>query len=225
MYFFLNLGFIDINFILHAVKLIVPASGNVFFLHYTVYCILSQLFVGGTVFEIAIKCSSHASFEVLQVVVKEVEPITFEGLLVELKDCILETACTKSNHWSATAEEFVLDDASWFKHGGHDCEITADVDEGSVGEELVWVAPEAMRVLVCEVFHFLRTVFSILFSGIRHSSDQDLNVVAIFKEKTLSCVKNEVDSFLSGHSTDEGQKRDIVFELSTLEVLLLEESF
>jgi hypothetical protein len=58
---------VNINLILHAVKLIVPSSSHIFFLDHRLGCILSQFLVGWTVL-VNIQSSPHTALEVLEVV-------------------------------------------------------------------------------------------------------------------------------------------------------------
>lgn len=78
----------------------------------------------------------------------EVKSISFSSLRVELKNSVLKSSCPESNHWSVSAEKFMLDYSSWFKLRRHKSKIATEIDKWSVNEELVRVAPEAVRVFV-----------------------------------------------------------------------------
>ena len=106
---------IDVNLILHAIKLVIPPTGYIFLLNHRLGCILSQFLVSWTIF-VDVQGSSHTPLEVLEIIGHKVEPISFEQSRVKLENCILQATCAESNHWCARAEEFVLHDTSRFEH-------------------------------------------------------------------------------------------------------------
>lgn len=110
----INLLPIDINFVLESIKLTVPASGNIGNFNNTFKSIFSQLLIKFFVFE-AIDCSTHASFEVLNIIRHKIESISFFGFHIKLKNWILQASCSESNNRSAATKELMLNDSSWFE--------------------------------------------------------------------------------------------------------------
>ena len=146
------------------------------------------------------------------------------GFWVEFKDRVFETAGAECYDWRACAEKLVLDYASRFEHRGHHGEITADVDQRPIAEKLVRIAPKTLRVFLMQKSHLFCTIFTIILFAVSHSSHQKLDLIIALMNQRLNCLEDEMDSFLSGDSTNEREKWH-VFGLVAVEIFLLELEF
>jgi hypothetical protein len=158
---FLNLIPININLILHSIELAIPPPGNILLLDNTLKGIFPN---PGIILLIPIASNgpSHTPLKILHLIRHKIEPISLLSFGIKLKNRVLQATCPKRDDWRTAAEELMLDDSSGLEEGGHEGEVTADVHEGTVGEEQVGVAPDALGVLLGQVFHSLRAVFPVL---------------------------------------------------------------
>lgn len=178
----LNLQPVYVNLVLHTVKLVVPASCNIFLFNHRLRCILSEFLVGWAIF-VALEGSSDASLVVLELVGHEIEAVAFEGGWIELEDCVLEATCAESDDRSAGTEELMLHDPSRLKHRRHKREITADIDQRSIREEEIRVAPEAIGVLMIQKPHLISTILPIILLGVSTPTHQKLYIEVVLIEE------------------------------------------
>jgi hypothetical protein len=79
-----------------------------------------------------------------------------------------------------------------------------------------------MRILAFQVPHLVGTSSRVRLSHVRRTSDQDLDLLACSLNEALGAVKDEMDTFLSGHSSNKGEERDGVIQLLEVEVFHLD---
>ena len=76
----------------------------------------------------------------------------------------------------------MLDDTSWFELGRHHGVVTAAVNERTIAEKLVRVAPETVGVPMVELSHLVGTVFSVFLLGVCTTPHQKLHLVIVFSQ-------------------------------------------
>ena len=89
---------------------------------------------------------------------------------VILKHGIFKPTRLKGQHGRASHEELMLHNATWLEARGHQSEVTAQIQQRPVCEELLRSSPEARWVLVAQVVHELGAVFAILVVFKLHAS-------------------------------------------------------
>jgi hypothetical protein len=115
----------------------------------------------------------------------------------------------------------MLDNTTWFENRWHKSKIGSSVDKISISEEIIWGSPEAVWIFISQAPHLVSASSGVRLFHVGWSSNQELNFVFKFVDDMLSDVKNQVDTFLSSHSTNEGEYWDRVIKVLKVEVFLL----
>lgn len=157
---------ININLILKTIEFTIPTPSNISFLNNTLKGILSQFLISFFIF-ITVYCSSHASFEVFNIVGHEIETVAFFLFDVVFEYWVFKTTSSESDDWGAAAEELVLYDSSRFEEWWHHWEVTSNINQGAISKESIWITPYTKRVLIRKIFHPFCTILPIFLFWVR----------------------------------------------------------
>lgn len=150
------------------------------------------------------------------------ETTTLFSCLIEIGNCVSKTTCLHCNNRCASDKEFVLDNTTRFEFAGHEAEIATNIDQWTISEEQLWIAPEVIGISVAEVVDSLSTSLRVFFFYTHVSTKNDLNFSIGGSNEFFSTFDNQVNTFLFGNTSNETKETERIIELFKREVFLLD---
>lgn len=90
--------------------------------------------------------------------------------------CLLETSRVERDHGRSRRKELVLYDTARLKQRWHQSVVCREIAHKAIGEELVWIGPEAVAVVGAQVVDLVDAVPSVGIALVSNASEDDLDV-------------------------------------------------
>jgi len=147
---------------------------------------------------------------------------TLIGIPHKLMNRVFQTTSLEGNNWSASNEEFMLHNTSWFEKWWHEAKISTSVNKRSIIKEFIWSSPEGVWVSISELPHPIGTSGCIWLFHTGWTAYKELYLVLKHVNQVFSNIQNQMNTFLTCNSSYEGENWNWVIKFAEMEIFLLQ---